>query len=794
VTVLLVPLLLVAGTLVFLRERNRAALADAPVAHGQDDAEPIQVPAPITAPATTVAPPSTLEPDPVVPGGASRVVAAPATPLAAVHVAPAAATAVGVLGQAGVPSAGVTAVALDVSVTNSTGAGQVTVLPNGGPVSAAATVDVSAPRDDSAGFVIVPVGVDGAVGVSSTVEADVALAVEGWFLPSESGSADGRFMTIAPIRILDTDLGTSPLELPLAGEPGVPPTGASAVLVQMTASTAAKPGSATAWPSGVTPSAGVATVTLPAVGSTASNLAIVPIGETGSVTVQSSAPTHLAVDVLAWVTDETQPVTTDGLFVPLPAARVVDTPTNDGGPLVTRLRRDISIGDRGGLPAFGAQVALGRVTATGASRDGAVTVYPAATVRPDSPTLHVRSDGQPSTTTAWLALGQRGTLSFWADAGVNLAVDVAGYVVGRPAAPDPTVAPDAPSLEGADAQPAFDAVIEHFLATYGVPAASVAVAQGGRLVYARGYGTADPTTGQAVQVDSTFRYASTSKLFTTAAILQLVQAGELSLDDRAFVLLAPRLPLPADADPRLGDITVRELLDHTSGLPASPDVFFNEDGVAPQSCDDAARWVVTRRLVGTPGQSFSYVNMNFCVLSLVVEQVTGQPYLSALRSQVLDDRDINDLALGTTAGLLPNEVAHATGPPEQPGVGWFMESLLGAGGLVGTPVDLVRLVDGLDPNEAGPHLLDPATYNEMLTPGPGGWGLGVRLFGGDTFGHTGSLASTRDMVVHQADGITWAITTNGDFGDHGSVLYSVMSRALATVAAWPSYDLSPDLP
>ena len=50
------------------------------------------------------------------------------------------------------------------------------------------------------------------------------------------------------------------------------------------------------------------------------------------------------------------------------------------------------------------------------------------------------------------------------------------------------------------------------------------------------------------------------------------------------------------------------------------------------------------------------------------------------------------------------------------------------------------------------------------------------------------------MVVHQADGITWAITTNGDFGDHGSVLYSVMTRALATVAAWPAYDLSPDLP
>src|SRR5947209_17874495 len=88
VTVLLVPLLLVAATIVVLRERSRAASADAPavpVARGQDDADPIRVPSPVTAPATTVAPPSTLEPDPVVPGGASRVVATPAAALVSSH-------------------------------------------------------------------------------------------------------------------------------------------------------------------------------------------------------------------------------------------------------------------------------------------------------------------------------------------------------------------------------------------------------------------------------------------------------------------------------------------------------------------------------------------------------------------------------------------------------------------------------------------------------------------------------------------------------------------------------------
>ncbi len=205
------------------------------------------------------------------------------------------------------------------------------------------------------------------------------------------------------------------------------------------------------------------------------------------------------------------------------------------------------------------------MSATAPVANGAVTVYPGGTARPDTPTLHVRSDGQPTTTTAWLRLGQRGTLSTWADAGTNLAVDVAGYVVGRPADPDPAVAPTAPTITGSDAQPAFDDVIERFLRTYGVPGASVTVAQDGRIVYARGYGAADPTTGAPVQVDSRFRYASTSKLFTTAEVLELVQAGQLSLDDHVFGLLAPRSRCRRTPTAASTTSPCRELLGHTRG-------------------------------------------------------------------------------------------------------------------------------------------------------------------------------------------------------------------------------------
>ena len=421
---------------------------------------------------------------------------------------------------------------------------------------------------------------------------------------------------------------------------------------------------------------------------------------------------------------------------------MVDTATTDGGPLDVRLRRDLTIGERGGLPPFGAQVALGRVSATGPVASGSVAVYPGGTARPEAATLHVRADGHPTTTSAWLRLGQRGTLSAWADARTDLTVDVAGYVVGRPADPDPSVAPTAPTAAGSEPLADFDAAIDRFLRSHGVPGASVAVAQDGRVVYARAYGTADPATGEPVRVDSRFRYASTSKILTAAAVLDLVQSGRLELTSPAFPLIAGAVPVPPDADPRIGEITVADLLQHTSGLPASPDVFFNEGGQAPQTCADAARWVVTRHLVGSPGQGFSYVNMNFCILSLVVEAVTGEAYTTALQEQVLDPRGVHDVVLGQTAGRQPGEVASLTGDPSNPGVGWFMESLLGAGGLIGTPTDLVRVVDGLDPAKAGEHLLDPATYAALVTPGPGSWGLGVRLFGDGSYGHTGSLAGT----------------------------------------------------
>jgi CubicO group peptidase (beta-lactamase class C family) len=242
-----------------------------------------------------------------------------------------------------------------------------------------------------------------------------------------------------------------------------------------------------------------------------------------------------------------------------------------------------------------------------------------------------------------------------------------------------------------------------------------------------------------------------------------------------------------------------------SGLTERTDPFFNDQpGVreafgptGPKTCEEAARWFVGFRMQADPGTRFAYVNMNYCLLSLVIEVVTKLPYDQAVQQLVLSRRGIHDAALGRSQEPLPREVVHLTQPADQPGGGLFMESLLGAGGWVGTSVDLVRFLDGLDPHKPGAHLIQPDLYSQLLVPATGNgssWGLGVEVFGADTFGHTGSLAGARGMEQHRADGITWAILVNGSFPNHGAQLQSLMNGAISQITTWPSYDYGPDLP
>ncbi len=136
----------------------------------------------------------------------------------------------------------------------------------------------------------------------------------------------------------------------------------------------------------------------------------------------------------------------------------------------------------------------------------------------------------------------------------------------------------------------------------------VGVVSGGRLVYARAFGNATP--------DSTFAIGSVTKIFTAVSVMQLVSRGKLSLSDPISKYL-PNLTA-------FGAVTVRQLLNHTSGIPNYLDDalarFENVTKTTPQAILAS---VAARRLDFTPGTDWNYSNTGYVALGQIVERVTG---------------------------------------------------------------------------------------------------------------------------------------------------------------------------
>jgi CubicO group peptidase (beta-lactamase class C family) len=246
---------------------------------------------------------------------------------------------------------------------------------------------------------------------------------------------------------------------------------------------------------------------------------------------------------------------------------------------------------------------------------------------------------------------------------------------------------------------------------------AVLVARNGTVLFRGAAGLADRTSRRPNRVDTKFNIGSMGKMFTAVAVLQLTQAGRLSLDDTLRKLL-PDYPNPDVA----GRITVRQLLTHTSGL---GDLFDGEYLTSPRE------WTRTlaahlplfagKPLQFAPGTKWGYSNAGYLVLGLVVERVSGQTFDEYLRahvfraagmintSNVAGDDTVRNMALGytTRAGF---------GPPN-PGRPLSTNSAIlpargsSAGGGYSTVGDLFRFAEAL----RGYRLLDSAYTAALLT-------------------------------------------------------------------------------
>ncbi|MEL6614372.1 MAG: serine hydrolase domain-containing protein, partial [Bacteroidota bacterium] len=266
----------------------------------------------------------------------------------------------------------------------------------------------------------------------------------------------------------------------------------------------------------------------------------------------------------------------------------------------------------------------------------------------------------------------------------------------------------------------YDTWAQGILDTYGLPGMSVAVMKEGRLVYARGFGVADPATNEPVRPQSRFRLASISKPITAAAAMWLVERGLLDLDAQAFAMLPDHPPLAGETeDPRLADITVRDLLQHSAGWDRDQtgyDPMFDVVAIGqanglsgPAGCDEVIRFVRGRPLDFTPGTRYAYSNVGYCVLGRVMAEAARMSY-HTLMQEFFATIGVGGMALGRTrfSDRLQDEVIYVEhygqtcpsllgeGTVPCPYGQFYIEAMDAHGGWVSSAPDLLRFVRAVD--------------------------------------------------------------------------------------------------
>ncbi len=296
---------------------------------------------------------------------------------------------------------------------------------------------------------------------------------------------------------------------------------------------------------------------------------------------------------------------------------------------------------------------------------------------------------------------------------------------------------------------------------------TVAIMDGGRLVYAEGFGMADREKSLPVDPHTLFNIGSISKVFVATALMQLVDDGKVSLDDP----VVQHLPDFKMADPRFRQITLRMLLNHSSGLPGTTGL--NNFGIRrnPEVFTGLLETLARAHLKHAPGARAPYTNDGFTLAEMVVERVSGQDFLDFLQARVFAP-----LALADSGDGVGRQPGRSVAVYYQPGSGQpeplEVLSVLGAGGLASTAVDLCRFQDSFSGH--GPQILTPASRAEMLREQPSGF-TGRLPHGEFTFGLGWDLT---DLPRYRAQGIQ-VLGKSGGTGRYTSMMFTVPEHRIS---------------
>jgi CubicO group peptidase (beta-lactamase class C family) len=273
-----------------------------------------------------------------------------------------------------------------------------------------------------------------------------------------------------------------------------------------------------------------------------------------------------------------------------------------------------------------------------------------------------------------------------------------------------------------------------------IPGAIALVAKDGKVLRHEAFGFCDPERRTPFLKETLCWMASITKPVTAAAVMTLVDAGKVALDDP----VEKHLP-----EFKGRGFTVRQLLSHTSGLPANPPTR-KRDGKGPggavdeswltQSLPDIVRSIAAAEPQFKPGERVMYSNSGYFVLGRMIEVLAGEPYADVVRRKLLDPLGMKDSTFVPTdparVSSIYRELQGRRAPDFRFDPGVKIVNTAPDGGLFTNPGELVRFVQ-LFLDDDG-KVLSRASVAEMLKEQAPGRGLGWALSKDGTFSHGGS--------------------------------------------------------
>lgn len=345
-----------------------------------------------------------------------------------------------------------------------------------------------------------------------------------------------------------------------------------------------------------------------------------------------------------------------------------------------------------------------------------------------------------------------------------------------------------PAQEGPVSQSAIDRAVDSLVVQHalgrGVPGMAIVIVSHENVVVQRGYGVRDISSGMPVTPATPFNLASLTKPFTAIGALRLVQSGRLQLDAPAREYLSW---LPG----RYADVTVRQLLTHTSGVARD----LRRDNLDDPGLEEYRRRLDSAAASAAPGIRWEYSNTGYTILGWMVEAVAGVPLIQFLRREIFDSLEMNQVAYRTSPDsdperARPHAVLDGKARPTTYVTGGFA-----SGGMIASAADLaafsVALQKGLVLTEAESRVAwSPAVMGNgrnvrfrMFTDTASyGFGWFITAFGGHRLvTHGGAIEGFSSNLYHFPDQrLTIAVLANSKNRDDGKAPVDLLAQDLAT--------------